>query len=581
MEKLASGYKINHAGDDAAGLAISEKMRAQITALSTAKSNSEDGISLVQTVEGALNEVHTMLNRIKQISVQSANGIYSDSDRLALDHELQELKDEIGRIGKSTKWGNIRLFKDSSDNLTATVTDNTISAIPSGWRQLADKIANEYVPNGISQIFNAFPALKNAVGSDSTGMELLIEYIDGENNTLASAGYSYNTSDFSVISMKITIDSSDYSDDTLTAGEYDVGRLESTIAHELMHTVMQYTMTEEMSGQTASNAFPKWFKEGTAQLSGGGFPTNWNNTLKSYANTLTNINDTSKDADIKTYLKKYDAQERPYGHGYLLCAYLGFKSYKESGGIADNVCPESISEGMNLIFENILNGENLYKAISNRTNLTVDSTADLETLLDNPSNEFVEFIRRLSYNTQSGPNDGAGSVITSDFSDSGSSILGNSISATLNDPFFIKTFGSSGTSNENHVIKFHVGDDSTCCNSLYLNLYKLDSEALGLENANLLTQDSSLSLIDTVEDAVKIVSEMRAQYGAVQNRLEHTINNLCVTIENITGSESQIRDTNMAEEMMAYTKNNVLIQSAQAMLAQANTIPQAVLELVG
>ena len=269
LEKLSSGYKINRAGDDAAGLAISEKMRAQITGLDQATQNAEDGISLVQTVEGATTEVHSMLNRMMELSVQSSNGTYTEEERGMMDQEMQQLKTEISRIGNTTTFNGIKLFPGGNSGgtkqafmttygLTVDLKNRTCEvnyidrsgAVSAGSgtgaaraaTTLADKIAQEYFPNAISQILDAFPTLNTAIGTDQIGMELHIGNIDGRGGMLAYAQFSFYATG-KPGNMLIKVDSSDFSDTSITT---DAQKLESTIAHELMHSVMQYTMTDQM-----------------------------------------------------------------------------------------------------------------------------------------------------------------------------------------------------------------------------------------------------------------------------------------------------------------------------------------------
>ena len=281
LEKLSSGYRINRAGDDAAGLAISEKMRAQITGLETAQKNANDGISLVQTAEGALTEVHSMLNRMVELATQSANGTYSTANRQEMQKEILRLNEEIDRISDTANFNGTKLFSGFKGNAT---------------------------------------------------------------------------------SQKITL---------------HVGDSHAT-ANQLKVTFQQ-------------------------------------------------MNSSS----------------------------LGLHS--------------------------------------------TDSTT------------------------------------------------------------FVKTLGT-GT--------FTVGNDTKGAN------------AVTIKNIDLTKADSARHAISVAQAAIDMVSSMRSDFGAMQNRLDHTINNLSVQTENITAAESRIRDVDMAKEMMAYTKNNILVQSAQAMLAQANQVPQGVLQLL-
>ena len=287
LEKLSSGYKINRAGDDAAGLAISEEMRAQITSMNQGKRNTQDGISLVQTVEGALTEVHSMLNRMKGMAVQAANGTYTDLQRSMMNSEMEQLKKEITRIGESTTFSGVPLFSNGGTKKNVTLTsfygctldlasgDVSVNYSGSvgraaegaskstGYDLLAEKIATEYIPNASEQIMKAFPALKAAMGSEKVEMELRIEYLDGASGMMAYAKASFYANG-RPFNMQITVDTADFSDESIKDGHPDQAALQSTIAHELMHSVMQYTLTDGMFGRNGVEKYPEWFVEGTA-----------------------------------------------------------------------------------------------------------------------------------------------------------------------------------------------------------------------------------------------------------------------------------------------------------------------------
>lgn len=587
LEKLSSGYRINRAGDDAAGLAVSEGMRAQITALNQGKRNTQDGISLVQTVEGALTEVHSMLNRMKGMAVQASNSTYTESQRTMMNSEMEALKEEIGRIGSSTNFSGVSLFTNGGTDRKVTLTSfygctldlNTKTVkvnyagsagradrapASNGYELLADKIATEYVPNAVGQILDSFDSLKSDIGSDKIEMELRIEYVDGESGMLAYAQASFRGSG-RPFNMKITVDSSDFSDESIVAGSPAESALKSTIAHELMHSVMQYTLTDGMFGRGGAEKYPEWFVEGTAQLAGGGFPTGWNTRLQSIASQLTDAADTSKDSEIAQYLKAYDVKERPYGHGYLACAYIG---YLANGGTGD-VTSESIAKGMDKIFDELLKGTSLSTALSKSTNGKITDTASLERLFDTPDPDLTKFVRELSVASKGG----AGSVIAADLSVGGSSMIGSTFSSDAS-PFYIGkwSIGASGR------ISLLVGGSDSIID---INLFRLDSTGLRLGNTNILTQEDANLAISDVDTAINKVSEMRSHYGAIQNRLEHTLSNLANTIENLTAAESNIRDTDMAFAITEHVRNQILLQSGQSMLAQANQTPQSIVNLLG
>lgn len=598
VEKLSSGYRINRSADDAAGLAISEKMRRQIRGLTQASANAQDGISLVQSAEGAMDEMHAMLQRANELAIKAANGTLSESDRLMVDAEVQQLKTELDSMSQRTVFNETRLFpNDGADPASLSAasssrTNNTYcytvdydlktgsfkvgGASSSGARGvsgqdvLADKIANELLPNAVKQIFDAFPALKTATGSDVVKMELEIKYEDGPGNTLAYASCSFYPTG-KPIKMTLTVDSADFSDadalNTGTKGEV----LESTIAHELMHSVMQWNLTDGMTGRGGNQKFPDWFVEGTAQLAGGGFPTNWNNWLKNEAAGLTGANDNTHDAQITGYLQAYTVDDRPYGHGYLAAAYAG---YLANGGGA--VTAANIAAGMDQIFTDLLQpGSNLNTVLQNRTGCTEQQIKDL---FANGDSGLVAFVRKLGFHS------GAGSVIApGGLSAGGVNILGNTAAVQAFQIEGIrrtegtgKTWGSYGKPGSELVLQ--VGADAG--EQVRIPLFRMDATALGLQKANTKTADAAREMIDEVAAAIGYVSSVRTLYGALQNRLEHTIRNLDNVVENTTAAESVIRDQDMADAMVEYSNLQILQQAGQAILSQANHAGEVLLTLL-
>ena len=587
LEKLSSGYRINRAGDDAAGLAISEEMRAQITAMNQGKKNTQDGISLVQTVEGALTEVHSMLNRMNELAVQAANGTYTELQRSMMNSEMEQLKEEITRIGESTTFSGVPLFTNGGTKRNTTLTsfygctldlsDGSVSVNYSGsigrasqrtsqsvgYEQLAEKIATEYFPNAVTQILDAFPTLKNEVGQDKIEMELCIEYVDGPSGMMAYAKASFYPQG-KPFNMQITVDAADFSDASIQSGSPDEPALKSTIAHELMHSVMQYTLTDGMFGRDGHEKYPEWFVEGTAQLAGGGFPTGWNTKLQQIADGLTSETDASGDRAIADYLKAYDVKGRPYGHGYLAAAYVG---YLAAGGTGP-VTGEAIARGLDAVFADLKNGRSLYDTLSAKTGGKITSSSSLEALFDNPSPELVTFVRQLSVASKGG----AGSIIAGSLAAGGSSVIGSTVGQ--DGAFYVKNWrvGAAGklslsTGGYNQMIE--------------VNLFRLDAMGLGLSDTDILTLEDANNGVGDIDSAIDLVSEMRSHYGAIQNRLEHTFANLSNTVENLTASESRIRDVDMAFAITEHVRNQILLQSGQSMLAQANQVPNTVLSLLG
>lgn len=384
LEKLSSGYKINRAGDDAAGLAISEKMRAQITGLKAANKNVKDGVSLVQTAEGALQEVHDMLNRMDSLATQSANGTYDNEvDRLNLQKEVTALKSEIDRIADSANFNGKKLLDGSMDGLKTT-----------NFKAAAD-----------------------------------------------------------ITKKKAAIDLS--------------------IAHD------------------------KQFSVGGAK----------------------------KDLTVK------------FG---AVGADDASATLQDSGALEINLQQNKIYTAADI--QDLIAHANI-DAVKDR--LTDAEKADL--------NQVLADVKVSGKDTTTATDDTAV----------------NDVTGTV-DP----------NRNTGEKLTLQIGDTADSFNQMKVNVGDMHAKALGLADLTIADQDGAAAAIQKIKDAINTVSSTRGDLGAIQNRLEHTQKNLSVMTENIQDAESTIRDTDVADEMMAYTKNNILIQSAQAMLAQANQVPQGVLQLL-
>ena len=361
-EKLSSGYRINRAADDAAGLTISEKMRKQIKGLDQASTNAQDGVSAVQTAEGALTEVHSMLQRMNQLAVQSANGTNSQTDRDAIQAEIDQLTTEINRVSETTKFNETYLLKGDTTNA------KTVNFYKSGYAILDGKDLYEE-------------------GSD-------------------------------------------------TALDKD------TLKEALANGKKVYTKTKT-AGQTDADLAKK-------------------GTNYAYATKLYDANGKALSAD--------DA-----------------------------------------------------KATAGKVYADEAHTIEVKTKAD--------YLRDANVNGD----------------------------LTFN---------------------LHVGADSELDNKISVKIEQMSAAGIGVDGLKVDTEDDATAAIDTISAAIQKVSSQRSSLGAVQNRLEHTISNLDNVVENTTSAESRIRDTDMAEEMVEYSKNNILAQAGQSMLAQANQSTQGVLSLL-
>ena len=618
-EKLSSGYRINRAADDAAGLSISEKMRKQIRGLSQASENSQHGVSFVQIADGALTEVHDMLDRMVELTVQAANGTNSSFDRSAIQKEIDQLTKEINRVQETTQFNKIPVFSENghspdegifnSNIISAAVLDTgsskfTFAYIDSNGQASTTEssAATGKVNNGLnkdfadfvvkaassaaSKITTAYPSLAKASSNVKIGLN--VQNIDGKNNTLASAQLSMRyTSEWTQMTYTMNIDSSDYNPASFsTMSDTQKADFAATIAHEMTHLIMQDTLTGGMIG---NNRFPTWFIEGTAQTSSG--DGGW-------------VSSTIGSGTVENYMSKLDSL--PYGAGYLATMALGYEVAKEQKS-ASTVDSSTIKDGLNTLFGELVKQgqkQNLSDAIKIATKNKYSSLSDFETIFKNGNNNqgLVDVVKEIINQKNVSNNKESGSLLAGSLGEaesetfklsnlSGSSnvyVLDTSATA------FANSFGVGfptvpqpvrgarhGVSEGGEDINVHAGADADMTNKIAIKRYDISAMAIfDGDKVDVMTEDSATKSIDIVGMAKERVSRVRSYYGAIQNRLEHTIKNLDNVVENTTAAESQIRDTDMASEMVKYTKNNILMQAGQSMLTQANQSTQGVMSLL-
>ena len=465
-EKLSSGYKINRAADDAAGLTISEKMRKQIRGLDQASTNAQDGVSSVQTAEGALTEVHSMLQRMNELAVQAANGTNAESDRQAIQDEIDQLTTEIDRVAETTKFNEIYLLKGDSEGGTKT---EKLAAHDAG-------LAGTLVDNGDTATFTA-KALKHGEEINIAGKSYTVDMIKAPN-------------DSKITQTQAGVD-----------GAPGVGK--------------KATYSLALTGMQAG-------ADGKATFTIDG---------KDY--TI----DVKKDDDANAIGTKLVTEltgkiNDGLGGQYTVANANGTLTFTASAEGANN---------------KVLTATSTYKSLENGT-----TVADIYTKMENELKE-ASSIGTDTAATVKNNNDGTFTI------EKGSVEVAKSLSFNL-----------------------HVGADADLTNKINVNIETMNSAYLGIKNLNVTDKTGTAATysVDAIADAVAKVSAQRSALGAVQNRLEHTIDNLDNVVENTTSAESRIRDTDMAEEMVNYSKNNILAQAGQSMLAQANQSTQGVLSLL-
>jgi len=464
LEKLSSGYRINRAGDDAAGLAISEKMRAQIRGLNMASKNAQDGISLIQTAEGALTETHAILQRMRELATQSANDTNIEVDRGEIQKEVDQLASEITRIANNTEFNTQKLLNGGIAGMKFHIGANSGQNISFG--------------------INAMDAYTLGIARD--GIEASI--VDGATN---------------ISSVKLG--------DTLGAGIVDGASITISAA--------------DNTGALAKGSFGDGKPAISAKASG------------SYKGAAGN------DIQVKIVASSGATAGATLTDGVLTIT-LDSDSAMDADAINTALSAGSLSDD----FEATGTGN-----VVNNDVAILTGGADA-----NPNETIVTFSDGTNTET----------VVVAD---TAKSVAGTGAFAGL-------TFETSdvtqaaGTININEVIKASAADLSDPNNI---------KEAVAPKGINVSTQEDADKAITVINKAIETVSAERSKLGAMQNRLEHTIKNLDTSAENLQAAESRIRDVDMAKEMMEFTKQNILMQAATAMLAQANMAPQTVLQLLG
>jgi flagellin len=435
LEKLSSGLAINRAGDNAAGLAISEKMRGQIRGLDQAATNAQDSISLIQTAEGALSETHSILQRMRELAVQAANDTNTVDDRAEIQKEINQLTSEIDRIGTTTEFNTKKLLNGDAGSKVVYGTNTAVQSAT---------VINDNIQAGSYTI----KVTKAAERATVTGSD---EVVAADFDTSASQTISING----------------------TSIKFD------SVADDADATVKNFINAVNSAGigviasADASNV-------------------------------------------IKLQSDGYGASESITVTGSAVAAALHLT--------ADD---ETDATGTGVDIEGTING-----VVASGSGKTLTSTSGdsigLKVTLTDAAAEAVD-----DYDT---------------------------VLVTKND------------------LTMHIGANEGQIMSVSIS--SMLSTDLGVDHLDLTSQSGAEDAITTVDDAIKRVSAERSKLGAYQNRLDHTINNLGTSSENLTAAESRIRDVDMAKEMMSYTKNNILTQAATAMLAQANQQPQSVLQLL-
>ena len=530
-EKLSSGYQINRAGDNAAGLAISEKMRSQIRGLSQATKNANDGISLIQTAEGGLNETHSILQRMRELAVQSANGTYQDdTDREAIQLEVDALKSEIDRIASSTEYNGMKLLDGSLGGTTTGTTDF-------GARYGVLISANTVV-DGANNKLKENLSLEGATLTSS---------VNGVTVTLAdtASGVGGENAQWDAAGTTLTIN--------LKAGQ-------SYSQSQINDLIKNATMAKADAAGTPQTSTPA---DVELKLKSGVFTFQKAETFK----TSAGVRAASDDTDLVEYLINGTDQNDGYADT------IKFTSNNYGEDTRKLKIATDVAAGKEWVATTTANNEGTgIKDGEFTLHLATGveyTEEDIQNLLKQAGLDYT--VTLTDSKTPDGDKTFYAQKVVAEADATAIEIGKTTAGAGL---------GSDKLTGTGKGLTFQIGANGVEDQRVTLSVGDMSSTSIGVGGADVSTQDAANKAIDMVDSAVKTVSMQRAGLGALQNRLEYTVNNLTTTNENLTAAESQIRDTDMATEMINYTKNNILQQASQAMLAQANQQPQAILQLL-
>ncbi len=643
-EKLSSGYKINRAADDAAGLTISEKMRKQMKGLTRASTNAQDGVSAVQTAEGALTEVHSMLQRMNELATQAANGTNSEADRDAIQAEIDQLTTEIDRVSETTKFNETYLLKGEE---AGTTVEKKLNAHDAG---LDGKLVDNGSTATFTKVLEDGDKIKIAgeeytigSGSGKSGGKVL----DPAEMNTSTDGYAISTAaPFDAATQLAAGDSVTYQGNTYTlVDKLSVDDItftandEFTIGDQTIKVVAAGTGKDGSDGNVdadkAAELIKKALTEGKqVQANATGVTVNQvkDGTTANATAKVTSINivaslEKGEISTGKIVAGKLDAATvakagSTNGAGGTTAVTLGAGDSVTKGGVTTTATGSTPTAAKD-VYDTIqgLAAGNTVKIGSGQDAITytiVDSEEDADEEAFKLTKEAI--LAKIHDGDVVDPNAGGEVTVIGDIgaptgNDSAQKTISaaeayekmaeelqkaSSIGADEDKQATVASDGKGGftitkgstTVKEELFFNLHVGADADMTNKIGVTIEAMSAANLGIKGLDVIGKDengrnindggtAATYAIDAIADAISKVSAQRSALGAVQNRLDHTIANLDNVVENTTAAESRIRDTDMATEMVEYSKNNILAQAGQSMLAQANQSNQGVLSLLG
>jgi len=585
MERLSSGLRINHASDDAAGLAISQKMDTQVRGLEQANRNANDGISLIQTAEGALGEVHAMLQRVRELAVQVSNGTYSAEDRKAVQDEVKQLQNEIRRISENIEFNDKKLLNGDLDRRSFPNDESVVKIV-----SLSDTVKpGNY---GITVIKEAEKAKVEGSESTLTGSLDGTISINGEEAKISATDSAQDVFDkLRTLGETVGVNLVSYADDG--NGNPDYTKAQTFEFGKNMHLVFEqkelgkdYKIDMNGSNSALLNGLGLKAQEvkGTdsvATIDVDGTDFNATATVSTSGN-MVKVKDSDGFAitfniqegtvtglqsykDVKAALAGVAGTDEQKKEAYV--AYTG--TLLKGGSDADaTAAAKSILAGLgteisDAIFNESQNKDTIKKAIPDLTDAeatTLGAAITAKIKIDATDDATIEAAIVTA---------GAGFTPPTTAEEAKEALVAYKSALFSSTDVKVLDAGPLGLqigANEGQFMEIRIEN--------------LSPEALEIDKMNLSTVDGTQKSITIVDNAINKISSVRSKLGAYQNRLEHAVNNLSTTSENMTASLSRILDADMAFEMAEFTQKNIISQAGVSMLTQANQRPQQILQLL-
>ena len=530
LQRLSTGQRINSAKDDAAGLQISNRLTSQVRGLNVATRNANDGISLLQVAEGALQSVSDALQRVRSLGLQAMNGSNGPSERTALDQEAQQLLQEINRVNETTSFAGRKVFDQGTFSVLGDLDQ----------RAVLNALRGFWISEGEQRVFDAF-----GLSADNAELKITLTN-DPSSQALASVSGTSGAGG-KVFNQVLDVNLAYFDAASLPNGGSAPAYTDRVIAHEMAHAVMGRTMNFA--------ALPSWFIEGSAEAVQGA-----DERLSG---------DTAGGTNVTGILAAFNADDvsgsAGYSGGYAAIRYM-HAEIKAAGG-------SGIKDIMGYLKQN--SGSTLDQALTNASKGAFTGLADFNTQFNADASTFVASLDLTNADTGAigGFDADGGDVLTAEnvLRNQGTGLPGSQ-GFKLVEP---KLFNATGVGG-NTITQFQIGAEAYETLEIGLSAFSADAMALGRLD---LSKTPGLAVMD-IDDALAYIDRQRGYMGALQNRLESTISNLQSIAENAAASRSRILDTDFAAETSNLVSRQIIQQAAQSVLAQANQRPQAVLSLL-